>query len=270
MLFRSATQILVEELEQLGAEKARVEKQIKRSPPAAVPGETDEIISAISATLDDLSANLEVDDPEAARAKELVRGLITKVTLTPIGASSDGRGAGDVRVSVEGPIANLIDVADMDITRVTKNGHRPMLDFGNANLGWSFSYVVQWDDPRLETVRCDLPVIARLLDDADIPVTMDQMVAALEQADEDQCGDPERSPTHRARNTIAYLQERGFTRCINTRSPTTGYVWNERGLSDEEWKARILAPPMTKVIPVVRTSPPEASAVVVRPQNDTP
>jgi len=219
-----ATQILVEELEQLGGEKARVETQIKRSPPASVPGETDEIISAISDTIDDLSATLEADDPEAARAKELLRGLITKVTLTPIGASSDGRGTGDVRVSVEGPIANLIDLADMDINRVTKNGHRPMFDLDNANLVWSFSYVVQWENPRLEAVLCDLPVIARLLDEADVPVSISAMASALEASDADKDIASDRSPDNRALQATQYFQKRGFTRCINTRSATTGYV----------------------------------------------
>jgi DNA invertase Pin-like site-specific DNA recombinase len=262
-----ATQILVEELNQLGAHKARVEKQIKCAPPDLIPGETDEIIKAISATVDNLSSSLDADDPEAARAKELLRGLITKVTLTPVGPPSDGRGAGDIRVSVEGPIANLIDLAAMDINRVTKNGHRPMLDLENANLVWSFSYDIRWEDPRLETVFCDLQIIARLLDEADVPVPMSAMEVALAAADEGKEKASDRSPEKRARMATMYLQDRGFTRCINMRSPQTGYVWNERGLSDDEWKARIDAPPMTKVIPTVRLTPAAASAVVVRPQH---
>ncbi|EAP90301.1 Site-specific recombinase and resolvase superfamily protein [Oceanicaulis alexandrii HTCC2633] len=258
-----ASQMLIKKLDQLGAEKRQLETQIQRTPPPVPIGETDEIIAAISDTIDELSANLQADEAEAARAKELLRGLVSRIVLTPIGPQKDGRGSGDLRVTVEGPIANLIDLSDLSTDRVTKNGHRPMFELDNANFVWTFSYELQWEDTRLDTVRSDLEIIGRLLDEADVPVSMDVIVEALAEEDESQGVVADRSPAHRARNAVAYLQDQALTRCINVRSADTGYVWNERHLTDAEWKARIAEPPVTRTIPVIRVLPPEAVVVLV-------
>ena len=261
-----ASQMLLEELERLGAQKRRLEGQIKQVPPSKVAGDTDDVIASITHTLDTLNDHLQGDDPEASRAKELLRGLISRVILTPTGAASDGRGAGDITITVEGPIANLIDLANLHIDRVTKNGHRPMFGLDNATVVWSFSFELQWRDPRLATVRADLPVIARLLDEADVPVSMASMAKALGKTEQGVDPDGDRSPDHRALNAVAYLQGQSFTRCINMRSTEPGYVWIQRGLTDDDWKARIAEPPMTRVIPVIRVTPPEAVPVILGPQ----
>lgn len=262
-----ASQLLLEELERVGAEKRRLEQQARRAPPPPpMSGDVKAIIGSISATLDDLHQALQADDAEAARAKELLRGLITRIVLEPKpGSVADGRGAGDMTVTVEGPMAALIDLASLNIDRVAKDGHRPMFGLDNATSVWAFSYPLVWRDPRLATVRADLPIMARLLDEADVPVSMAAMVKALDDAGPTTGPDADRSPEQRARNAVAYLQAQGFTRCVNMRGPATGYVWNDRGLSDAEWKARITKPPMTKTIPVMRISPPEAVVVVVSP-----
>ncbi|WP_022701123.1 hypothetical protein [Oceanicaulis alexandrii] len=138
-----------------------------------------------------------------------------------------------------------------------------MFELDNANFVWTFSYELQWEDTRLDTVRSDLEVIGRLLDEADVPVSMDVIVEALAEEDESQGVVADRSPAHRARNAIAYLQDQALTRCINVRSADTGYVWNDRDLTDTEWKARIAEPPVTRTIPVMRVLPPEAVVVLV-------
>lgn len=262
-----ASQMLMDELERLGAEKRRLEQQARQAPPRPpLGGDVKAIISSISGTLDDLHQALQADDAEASRAKELLRALITRIVLTPTpGSVTDGRGAGDMTVTVEGPIAALINLADLSVDRVTKHGHRPMFILGNATSVWTFSYVLEWRDPRLATVRADLPTLARLLDEADVPVSMTKMAEALGDAGTTTGPDADRSPERRAVNAVTYLQTRGFTRCVNMKGPATGYVWNERGLSDAEWKARIVEPPMTQTMPVMRISPPEAVVVVVGP-----
>ena len=164
-----------------------------------------------------------------------------------------------------GRLNALIDLAALNVDRVAKHGHGPMFDLDNATSVWAFSYVLEWRDPRLSTVRADLPIIARLLDEADVPVSMERMAKALGDAGPTSGPDASRSPDQRARNTVSYLQTQGFTRCINMRSPDTGYVWNDRGLSDDAWKARIVEPPMIQTIPAMRISPPEAVVVVVGP-----
>lgn len=262
-----ASQLLMGELERLGAEKRGLDRQVKQAPPPRPPaGDVQAIIASISNTLGTLHQALQNDDAEASRAKELLRGLITRIVLTPTpGSVTDGRGAGNMTVTVEGPMAALIDLSNFNVDRVTKHGHRPMFGLGNAIDVWTFSYVLEWRDPRLATVRADLPIIARLLDEADVPVSMDRMAQAIGEAGPTTGPDIDRSPDQRARNAVAYLQEQGFTRCINMRSLDTGYVWNDRGLSDAEWKARIAQPPMARTIPVIRLSAPGAVVVVVGP-----
>lgn len=260
-----ASQLLMDELERLGAEKRSLERQVKQAPPPPpVAGDVTAIISSISDTLGRLHQALQADDAEASRAKELLRGLVTRIVLTPTpGSVTDGRGAGDMTVTVEGPMAALIDLADLNVDRVAKHGHRPMFGLDNATIVWTFSYVLEWRDPRLATVRADLPIISRLLDEADLPVSMAVMAKALGNAGPAAGPDADRSPDQRARNAVSYLQTGGFTRCINMRSPDTGYVWNDRGLSDDEWKARIAEPPMTRTVPALRVSLPEAVVVIL-------
>jgi site-specific DNA recombinase len=70
-------------------------------------------------------------------------------------------------------------------------------------------------------VRADLPIISRLLDEADLPVSMAVMAKALDDAGPAAGPDADRSPDQRARHAVSYLQTGGFTRCINMRSPDT-------------------------------------------------
>jgi DNA invertase Pin-like site-specific DNA recombinase len=263
-----SSQMLLAEVDRLGAEKARLEHQIKLAPRPSLPAlGTDTIIERIGLTLDDLQQALQLDDREASRARELVRGLIDRLVLSPTPDSkTDGRGAGDMTVTAEGPLAALIDLADLSIDRVTKHGRRPTFILDNATSVWRFSYVLEWRDTRLSVVRADMPILSKLLDEADVPVTFDAFVAALKGAGAASGGDYARSPQQRARNAVAYLQAQGFTRCINMRSVSTGYVWNDRGLSDDEWKARIANPPMTQTIPAIRIGAPEATVVVIGPR----
>lgn len=187
------------------------------------------------------------------------------LTPTP-GTPTDGRGAGDVTVTVEGPLAALIDLAAIDIKRVTKDAPRPVYGLDNATAGWRFSYLLPWRDPRLTTVYGDLPVLTTLLDQADVPVTMEAFAEALDAAVPVRAEEGgARTGAQRARNAVGYLQAKSFTRCVNLKTEHTGYVWNDEGVTDEEWKARVAAPPMTKVLPPLRVSPPEGVVVVVGP-----
>lgn len=260
--------MLAVELDRLGAEKAVLEKQLKARNVAAVSVEDADIIAdRITATLQNLQETLQGDDSEAARARELLRGLVSRVVLAPTpGTLTDGRGAGDISVTVEGPLAALIDLADIDIKRVTKNAHRPTHSLDNATAGWRFSYVLPWRDPRLATVYGDLPVLSGLLDHADVPVTMEAFAKALDARIVAEAGEgAQRTGAQRARNAVAYLQAKGFTRCVNLKNEHTGYVWSDERLTDKEWKARVATPPMAKVLPPLRVSPPEAVVVVVGP-----
>jgi DNA invertase Pin-like site-specific DNA recombinase len=266
-----ASQMMLAEVDKLGQEKARLEHQISQAPrPLGPTMDTDAVVDRIRATLDDLQAALERDDREAVRATELVRGLVDRVVLTPTsGSAADGRGAGDMTVTVEGPLAALIDLGGLSVDRVTKHGHRPTFILDNATSVWRFTYLLKWRDPRLSVVYADLPVASKLLDHADVPITMDAFTQALTGAGADLTDPDGRSPAQRARNVVTYLQDHGFTRCINLRSAATGYVWNDMGRSDEEWKARVANPPMTQTLPAIRVGFVEATVVVIGPKSNT-
>jgi hypothetical protein len=141
-----------------------------------------------------------------------------------------------------------------------------MFVFDNANSVWSFSYVLEFEDPRLASVRADLPIVQRVLDGADVPVSMEAIAEVLEAVEVVGEGGEVRPARLRARNLVAYLQSSGLTRCINMRGPDTGYVWNHRGISDEEWKRRIAAAPITQTIPAISLAAPEAIPVIVGPR----
>lgn len=284
-----ASQALAEQINRLGLERTRIAKRMKSAPRRPRSPDDRDIVGRIATTADNLQAALEGDDREAHRARELLRGLVDRIVLTPTpDAPSDGRGAGDVTVSVEGPLAALIDLADFNIDRVAKDGHRPMSILDNETSVWSFTFVIPWENPRLDQVRADLPVIARLLDHADVPVSMDAFVTALidqpplekfvpievtENGEVRIVLVQEAAPVNarlgamkRVRNAVGYLLDRHFIRGINTRTSASGYVWNDRGISDEAWMARIANRPMTQTIPVIRLSAPTAIPVVVGPR----
>jgi site-specific DNA recombinase len=166
-----ASQIVLQEIDRLGAEKTRLEHQARLAPGPLGPAlEAGAVVERIRATLDDLQQALEGDDREAVRARELVRGLVERVTMRPTpGSIEDGRGAGDLTLTVEGPLAALIDLADLNINRVAKYEHRPTFVLDNATTAYRFSFVLAWRNPRLDAVFADLPLVSKLLDEADVP-----------------------------------------------------------------------------------------------------
>ena len=264
-----ASQMLLNEVERLGIEKSRLEHQIRLTPrPLGAALDTDTIVTRIGDTLENLGEALQGEDREASRARELVRGLVERLVLTPTPGSTDGRGAGDMTVTVEGSLAALIDLADISIDRVAKHGHRPMFILDNASSVWRFSYVLPWRDPRLSAVYADLPIISEMLDEASVPVPMWRIVGRLGWMDSAAGKTSDQTEEQRARNALAYLQARGFVRAVNMRSVNSGYVWNISGLSDEEWKKRVADPPMTQTIPMIRIGGPEAVAVTVGPRTE--
>lgn len=119
-------------------------------------------------------------------------------------------------------------------------------------------------------------MFARLLDDADVPVTRRKIIHALVQADG---YDPDWTPDYgpnspfvlRALNVIRYLKKAGDVRAVALDPARSGHVWNHIQRSDDDWKARAMAAPAPVPegahgdFPIVRISAPEAFVVVIGP-----
>lgn len=257
------SKMLSEEMEKLGLEKARLTQGVGSEPSMPIQDlDAVAVVERIGQTLDNLQAELEGDDREASRATEIIRRLVDKIILTPTpGTVSDGRGAGDLLVTVVGPLADLIELADLPINRVTKREHGPMLGFGNVNVVWTFIYPLLWEDPRAPAMKADDDIIAHLLDVADVPVSVKKMEEAMQAAGGN--GDGAHAAKRHVRNALARLVAEGLARTVKWRGTGAGYVWNYRGMSDEQWKERVASPPMTMAIPSISLSAPAAVPVVV-------
>lgn len=257
------SKVLSDELEKLGLEKARLTQGVGSEPSMPIQAlDVAAVVERIGQALDNLQAELEGDDREASRATEVIRQLVEKIILTPTpGTISDGRGAGDLLVTVVGPLANLIELADLPINRVTKREHGPMFSLGNGNVVWTFMYPLLWEDPRAPTMKADDDIIARLLDVADVPVSVKTMEEAMKATTEE--GAEECNAKRRVRNALARLVSEGLARTVKWRGTGAGYVWNHRGISDQQWKERVLSPPMTMALPSIGLGAPDAVPVIV-------
>ena len=258
-----AGQIIVEEMNRLAAEQTRLKAQSASAGRTPLPDlDVASIAERIGATLDRLQSELEGSDREAARAREIVRGMVDKLTLTPNGPLADGRGGGDMLVTVSGPLSGLIDLANLEPSHVAKHEHGPTFMLGNAIGAYTFTYPLDWRDPRLQQVFSDLPACVRLLDEAVRPVLASAFTAAVEAMPWVIEGPP-RSTELRARNVLLYFSKRGLVRSIYIDRWDRGYVWEDSGLSDAEWKARARDSQSTPTRRRVRITPPEAVVVVL-------
>lgn len=112
-----AAKILNEELEARGAERERLTRELKASPPPAPPPTSPaDVADRLRRLVDDLEVELVGPERDAQRATDLIRSIITEVLIKPIEPEGrpDGRGAGPVRVTVTGKIDRLVDVALLD------------------------------------------------------------------------------------------------------------------------------------------------------------
>lgn len=126
----------------------------------------------------------------------------------------------------------------------------------------SFRFYVDLDrthSPEQEGLWSDAALISRMLDDAEWPILFQEMVAAM--------NDRGRPPTSleveidetRARIALAQFKRARWARAVRL-GGTHGWVWNDRGLSDDDWRDRYdvrteFEPP----IGIIRFSAPDAA-----------
>lgn len=269
-----AGRLFRQELERLETERQGLERQGRAQPrPVPPPMDAGTLVARLDAMLDDLRLALDGKERDAQTARDQLRALIDQVTVTPIEvARPDKRGCGPVRVTVEGPLTALVELADPD--RVILHSSRPGTLQDPATL--TFRYYVDYipENNRFDPqTYLDRAVFARLLDDADAPVTRRSLIDALALADGcDPDWTPDYAPnaplTLRAINAIRILQRAGDIRAIQLDPARSGFVWNHINRSDDDWKARAMADPVPQhhlPLPVIRLGSPDAFVVTIGP-----
>ena len=262
-----AAKFLNENLESLGLTQARLERELRaKAPTAQVPLTTEVVVERLRALLDDLGRALQGDERDATRARDIIRSFITRIVVTPIGAEGrqDGRGCGPVRVTVEGAIRTLVDQTILDQKILHSRSNAAVQALPTA----TFRYYVDLDrriSDTQEGIYADQAVLARLLEEAEVPVRRRGLIAAL--------GDlgPEPSPEdmgvldRRLQFALRSLLRNDWVRSVG-QGAEASWVWNGRGVSDAEWLRRLRNPEAYKPpIGVFRITPPEASVVIIEP-----
>ncbi|MGE5500653.1 MAG: recombinase family protein, partial [Ignavibacteriales bacterium] len=235
--------LLSGELERLETERQTLKRDIARKPRIPSPDLSAEtIVERLRRLLDDLRGALEGKDREAVRARDLIRGMIERIVVTPLpAAKEDGRGAGPVSVKVEGRVAELLELAEIQLGRDIQHGSCPKTVQDGSIVTFFFDVVVPYENPRLTGVYADVPIISRLLDAAATPVGKSMMMAAL--ARERPCA-PDDKPNElelRVRRATDHMRSNGKIRRIHL-GPKTGWVWNHLPITDEQWRDRLSDP----------------------------
>jgi site-specific DNA recombinase len=269
----NARKMFNDELEVLVGDQQRFRREVAR-PPVVTATElnTDFIIQRLNALLLDLGGALNGDERDAARAKEIVRSLITKVTIAPYDGRDgrpDGKGSKGVRVDIEGEVSRLVDRATLERKIMQGRGAGDIHDLRVATFQF-YVDLYRPETPEEEQLRRDVGLIGRMLDDADWPILFQEMIDALN--DRGRMPDEAEREVDETRARIALAQyKRGkWVRAVRL-SNTHGWVWTDRQMTDLEWRDRYeRRSEFTPPIGIIRLSAPEAAVVQIRPGKKDP
>ena len=257
-----AAALLHTELEQLAAEKKRLERESRKRPSAApLSMEASEILQRLHVMLEDLGTALEGPERDAARARDILRKFITRVVVTPhdVLENTDGRGCGPLRITVEGSLAALLGLASIDRVVQRSDSPLPTLNPGKS----TFRFYIDLPNSSLsELTFADIAFVSRRLDEARAPLRKQDLIVAMEAG---LSGAPARHDTdafHRVSNALKHLRRDGLIRPIVVGPNYTGWVWNDAVLTDEEWRERA-RDPSAKSAKVWRVTAPEAFVTVI-------
>lgn len=275
-----AAQLLNDNLNSLGAEKDRLGREVRSGPPVVPTTLTpDNLTGRFHDLLDNLGEALMGTERDAARARDVLRSLITEVKVTPFdtdGRRPDGRGVGAVRVQIEGEVSRLIDHAMLDRKIMHERGAEDVHDLPIA----TFRFWVDLDrtlSPEQEGLWRDAAVLGRMLDDADWPVSPEAMVEALNDRGREATALEREIDETRARIALAQFRRDGWVRSVRLDGTNRGWVWDDLDSTDNQWRVRYYKRP--KVLPtnpdggqasgsigVIRLSGPEPDVMIIGPK----
>jgi len=256
------TALLYADMAKLAAEKKQLEREGRQRPKLTpLSMNADDILQRLCNMLDDLGAALEGQERDAVRAKSILRQFISRVVVTPLDAqeSVDGRGCGPVRITVEGSLAALLDLASIDCVVQRSDSPLPTLNPGKS----TFSVYVDLPNSSLSKLTfADIAFVSGMLDDARAPLSKRDLIAARKL---DLTGETSRSGKdafQRVSAALKYLRADDLIRPITLGSNCVGWVWNDAALTDEEWRERVRDPGAVRS-KVWRAIPPEAFVTVL-------
>lgn len=259
-----AAQLLNQELDRLGAQRKQLERQARRAPPPApLSLETDAVIQRLRSLLDNLNAALAGSERDAARARDIIRSFVTRIEVVPLEPEGkpDGRGLGPVRITVEGPLTELLGHASSD--RMIQRRGSTLVSLDQPTVAFKYYFDITREESETVGGRfADVSVFSRLLDEADAPVTRAALIVALRPDGLDPTIADPQSLSLRADNAITALVRNSAIRCVGG-GPRKGWVWNDREVTDEEWLRRAMLPAPPPPIGMFRLSAPEAFVVVI-------
>ena len=258
---------VLEQLDRVGADIQRLERAVRATATevdgSARPEHPDRHAQGHAA---ELGGHLHGEGAEVARARELIRLMVSRVVITPLPVKrEDGRGSGPVSVTVEGELTRALQMADVQVGRVTLSGSSKATWLRNAILGFRFTIDIPFVDKRLVGgVYDDAPVVARALRFTDRPVRNRELVRQLLEADAS-CGapTPEVRIDVRVRRAVEHLANAGELRRVAI-GREVGYVPGDSALGDDEWRRRDDLPlPAAALTIGVEMEPPVAVLIAI-------
>ncbi|MDO1559511.1 recombinase family protein [Brevundimonas sp. 2R-24] len=237
-----ARKMFNDDLETLIASKAQFEREAARTENARpVELTSDFVVGRFEALLEDLGQAIQGNERDAARAREIVRSLITKVTVEPFdgeGGRPDGKGNKAVRVYIEGEISRLVDRVTLEKKIMHERGAGDVHNLPIATF-WFYVDLFQPQTPEEEQLWRDVALIGRMLDDADWPILFREMVAAVNDRGREPDEAELESDQARVRLGLAQYRRGKWVRSIRLSDANDwGWVWADRPLKDHEWRVR--------------------------------
>lgn len=224
----------------------------------------DAIIESLKALIADLGDASTGDDRAAATTRDLLRGMIDKVTVTskPAVGKEDERGCGPVTVHVKGSITRVVAYVEGGREIQHRGTTSTALDLPNV----AFSFYLDFAPARAirEHLTPEAEIFRHVLRVAYGPVEKNGLIRALREGQA--AADPKlMAKAHLdAEKAIDVLKGRGEIRAIDLAKWKSGWVLNDRGLSDDQWRERFRNPEGEGAPPLWRyADPPEAFVTVI-------
>ena len=247
----------------LTAQVQQMERQERLQQKAQEPViDADAMTLKIGALIDDLGANVNGPERDAARLKEALRSMITEVSVSPAPAlgREDGRGNGPVSIKVTGSLTAMVDFSE---DRVIHRRGSTSATVDHPNVG--FTLYLSWAPRRQDSFEADIAIWNQMLDDADVPLTMAVLTEALEPLPENAGPALLNARDLRARRLLKYFQDSDLVGVVHWSSGigrNAGWVWSTRAIDAATWRRRALDQPQPPLA-IIGLGCPEAFVTTV-------